>query len=76
MFSSTWIGIVLFLVDVVLLSWVKFQDPVKNQENSTHGKITHSRLPAAYASTIVMAFCMIIFFVFAVRFYKFMTQHR
>lgn len=74
---STWIGIVLFLVDVVLISWVKFQDPVEESvtPNGTHPK-RHSRVPAAYASTVVMALCMIVFFVFAVRFYKFMTQHR
>ncbi|XP_076859430.1 calcium release-activated calcium channel protein 1 [Brachyhypopomus gauderio] len=74
---STVIGTFLFLVEVVLLCWVKFL-PLKKQEQVTPPKEEdiNAGVAAAGASTLIMVPCAIIFIVFAVHFYRSLVSHK
>ena len=62
-FFSTVLGILLFFVEVALLSWVKFT-PLKNGRNS------------AIASTCVVLPAAIAFLAFACHFYRKLADHK
>lgn len=70
---STVIGTVLFLIEVMLLCWVKFLPLRENKENN--GSIS-SGVEAAIASTLIMVPCLLVFIVFAVHFYRTLVSHK
>jgi len=61
--SSTGIGILLFLVQMAILAWVRF-------DFSSHG---HS---APIVSTVIIVPALVIFMVFAVNFYRQLVAHK
>lgn len=59
--SSTGIGILLFLIQMAILAWVRF-------DNHTHS--------ASIVSTVIIVPALIIFVVFAVTFYRQLVAHK
>ncbi|XP_060787043.1 calcium release-activated calcium channel protein 1 [Neoarius graeffei] len=81
---STVIGTFLFLVEVLLLCWVKFL-PQKTLPKSTDGPTLPSPTSstgispgeaAAYASTCIIVPCGLVFILFAVHFYRSLVSHK
>ena len=88
---STCIGIVLFLVELAIICWIKFANitPVKTTtsghvdmnssvelhsiEEMSHGA---DRRIAALAATVIIAFIVFVFLVFAAGFYRYIVQHK
>ncbi|XP_026226785.1 protein orai-2 [Anabas testudineus] len=74
---STALGILLFLVEVMLLCWIKFLPLDKNPT-----PVPTTPLPqdigwqAALASTIIMAPVGVIFVVFTIHFYRSLVRHK
>ncbi|XP_072098963.1 protein orai-2 isoform X1 [Mobula birostris] len=78
---STALGIILFLMEVVLLCWIKFL-PVdsnrrKNEKNSVaESGERHTGRDAALTSTIIMAPVGLIFVIFTIHFYRSLVGHK
>ena len=72
---STGIGILLFLVEMAILAWVRFY-PSKPDESNESGKSGEFRYWAPIASTIIIIPCLVIFVVFAIRFYRQLITHK
>uniref|UniRef100_A0A1A8MAE0 ORAI calcium release-activated calcium modulator 2 n=3 Tax=Nothobranchius TaxID=28779 RepID=A0A1A8MAE0_9TELE len=84
---STALGILLFLVEVVLLCWVKFL-PVDSggvkkaapcgtdEVKPTATAALHSGWQAALASTIIMVPVVVIFLLFTIHFYRSLVRHK
>ncbi|XP_037323596.2 protein orai-2 isoform X1 [Pungitius pungitius] len=89
---STALGILLFLVEVMLLCWMKFLPvdsggpqrgtaccPPGGDANATgpaEAPARHSGWNAALASTIIMAPVAVIFVVFTIHFYRSLVRHK
>lgn len=74
---STVIGTFLFLAEVLLLCWVKFLPLKKDPETSKKYNSTISDgEAAAYASTLIIVPCGLVFIVFAVHFYRSLVSHK
>ncbi|KAF7694803.1 calcium release-activated calcium channel protein 1 [Silurus meridionalis] len=85
---STVIGTFLFLVEVLLLCWVKFlpQKTPLNPKETTASPSTNSTEKvdvgisageaAAYAATIIIIPCGFVFIIFAVHFYRSLVSHK
>lgn len=67
---STFIGILLFLVDIAILGWIRFS----KVETST-GKYK-TTTGAATSSTVIIMPAIIIFIIFAILFYRELIAHR
>lgn len=72
---STVIGTFLFLAEVLLLCWVKFL-PLKKQDPKLFANSTSDGEAAAYASTVIIVPCAVVFIVFAVHFYRSLVSHK
>ncbi|XP_034406582.1 protein orai-2 [Cyclopterus lumpus] len=74
---STALGILLFLVEVVLLCWMKFL-PVDQKVEPTPANVygNNSGWQAALASTIIMVPVGVIFVVFTIHFYRSLVSHK
>ncbi|XP_067269449.1 calcium release-activated calcium channel protein 1 [Pseudorasbora parva] len=75
---STVIGTLLFLIEVVLLCWVKFL-PLKiktNPPEKENGTVISPGEAAAIASTAIMIPFAVVFIVFAVHFYRSLVSHK
>ncbi|XP_068456802.1 protein orai-2 [Clinocottus analis] len=78
---STALGILLFLVEVVLLCWIKFL-PVDSGGNKKEKPLEPRSAPqfsgwqAALASTIIMVPVGVIFVVFTIHFYRSLVRHK
>ncbi|KAL1269549.1 hypothetical protein QQF64_031838 [Cirrhinus molitorella] len=77
---STVIGTLLFLIEVVLLCWVKFL-PLNNKTKKSDSNVTDAPAvspgeAAAIACTIIMAPLCLVFIVFAVHFYRSLVSHK
>ncbi|XP_059405928.1 protein orai-2-like [Carassius carassius] len=78
---STALGILLFLVEVVLLCWIKFLPvdsgaALKQNCSSPAVQPFHSGWQAALASTIIMVPVGLIFVVFTIHFYRSLVRHK
>ncbi|XP_032901881.1 protein orai-2-like [Amblyraja radiata] len=77
---STALGIILFLLEVVLLCWIKFLPIDRNWKK--HKSVPaqpgegHTGRDAALTSTIIMAPVGLIFVIFAVHFYRSLVGHK
>lgn len=71
---STVIGTLLFLMEVMLLCWVKFL-PLKSNTGENNTTIS-SGVPAAIACTIIIVPFGIVFIMFAFHFYRTLVSHK
>ncbi|NXC68375.1 ORAI2 protein, partial [Anhinga anhinga] len=76
---STVLGILLFLAEVVLLSWIKFL-PVgsilKNETTNVEKPSGHAGWQSALVSTIIMVPVGLIFVIFTIHFYRSLVRHK
>ncbi|GAA6071546.1 calcium release-activated calcium channel protein 1 isoform X1 [Tachysurus ichikawai] len=78
---STVIGTFLFLIEVLLLCWVKFLPQKMSLKHQTGTLAANSTgisagEAAAYASTFIIIPCGVVFIIFAVHFYRSLVSHK
>ncbi|XP_078278228.1 protein orai-2 isoform X2 [Rhinoraja longicauda] len=77
---STALGIILFLLEVVLLCWIKFLPVDSNRKRqkvvSDQPVEGHTGRDAALASTVIMAPVGLIFVIFTIHFYRSLVGHK
>lgn len=71
---STVIGTLLFLIEVMLLCWVKFL-PLKSTNDENNSTISAGKAAATASTCIIVPFA-IVFIVFAVHFYRTLVSHK